>query len=510
MHLPWLPVRKRGVKKLKLKNMKKTIKLSIILSPLLLAACAAISPPATQVSDQAASQWYSPLPEAAKTDVPHQGSLKELSSWWQSLGDPLLVELIASAQTVSPSVTAASSRIQQSRSAVVAAGAASAPNLNAAANASRGGSQLNMPVATSGQVGLQASWELDLWGGKRAAKDAALARLEGSQAGWHEARVSVAAEVANTYLNLRTCEQLVGVAKDDVTSRTETSRLTGLLAKAGFAAPADAALARASNAQSQSMLTMQRTQCDMQVKALVALTALSEPVLRQKIGRVDLENGYTAAKSLTNLNTPKNLPVVPSLPAQLLAQRPDVFAAQQEVAAASGDAGSAQAAKYPSLGLSGSVGLAALRTGGVNTNGATWSIGPISVTLPIFDGGQRTAAVDLANANYEAAVANYRAKVRGAVKEVEEALLSVQSAADRLVDAAVATEGYSAAFAASEARFKSGLGSLSDLEDTRRTALAAKTALLNLERERSAAWVALYRAVGGGWVQGEKMAVKGQ
>jgi outer membrane protein, multidrug efflux system len=479
--------------------MKKTIKLFFILSPLLLAACAGISPPATQVSDQAASQWYSPFPETAKTDLPHQGSAKELANWWQSLGDPLLVELINSAQIASPSVSAATARIQQARSAVVAAGAASAPSLNAAANASRGVAQLNVPVATSTQAGLQASWEVDLWGGNRAAKNAALARLEGSQAGWHEARVSVAAEVANTYLNFRTCEQLVSVAKDDVTSRAETSRLTGLLAKAGFAPPADAALARASNAQSQSMLTMQRTQCDLQVKALVALTTLSEPVLRQKIGRVDLENGYTAAKSLTNLNTPKSLPVVPNLPAQLLAQRPDVFAAQQEVAAASGDVGSAQAAKYPRLALNGSLGLATLRSGGINTDGATWSIGPISITLPIFDGGQRATAVDLANANYEAAADNYRAKVRAAVKEVEEALLSMQSAADRLQDAAIATEGYSTAFAASEARFKSGLGSLSDLEDTRRTALAAKTALLNLERERSAAWVALYRALGGGW-----------
>ena len=131
------------------------------------------------------------------------------------------------------------------------------------------------------------------------------------------------------------------------------------------------------------------------------------------------------------------------------------------------------------------------------------------MTLPIFDGGQRNAAVDLASVNYEAAVSNYRAKVRGAVKEVEEALLSLQSAADRLVDAAVATEGYSAAFVASEARFKSGLGSLSDLEDTRRPALAAKTALLNLERERSVAWVALYRALGGGWsINGNEIMAK--
>ena len=470
--------------------MKKPLSLLLIACPLYLASCA-ITPPATQVSDQAASQWYSPLPNASPnlSQLPHQGSVKALSNWWQSLGDPLLVELIASAQAASPSVTAATSRIAQARSAVVATGAASAPSLSAAANASRGVSQLSVPLASNAQVGLQASWEIDVWGGNRAAQNAAQARLAGSQAGWHEARVSVAAEVANSYLNLRTCALLVNVAKDDVTSRTETSRLTGLLANAGFTAPAHASLARASNAQSQSMLTLQRTQCDMQVKVLVALTTLSEPKIRQKLDGAGVFITYTAINNV----------VIPVLPAQLLAQRPDVFAAQQEVAAASGDVGSAQAAKYPRLGLSGSVGLAALRTGGVSTDGTTWSVGPVSVTLPIFDGGRSSAAVDLANANYAAAAANYRAKVRGAVREVEDALLSVQSAADRLVDAAIATEGYSAAFVASEARFKSGLGSLSDLEDTRRTALAAKTALLNLERERSAAWVALYRALGGGW-----------
>ena len=433
------------------------------------------------------------MQSAAKADLPHQGSVTALANWWQSLGDPLLVELIASAQAASPSVTAAASRIAQARSAVVNTGAASGPNLSAAANASRGINQLNVPLASLGNAGLQASWEIDLWGGNRAAQDAAQARLAGSQAGWHEARVSVAAEVANTYLNLRTCELLVNVAKDDVTSRTETSRLTGLLANAGFTAPANAALARASNAQSQSMLTMQRTQCDMQVKALVALTTFSEPEIRTKIA------SNTAVAGVSSALTAMNKVAIPALPAQLLAQRPDVFAAQQEVAAASGDVGSAQAAKYPRLGLSGSLGLQGISSGGVSVNGATWSIGPVSVTLPILDGGRSSAAVDLANANYEAASANYRAKVRGAVREVEEALLSVQSAADRLQDAAIATEGYGAAFVASEARFKSGLGSLSDLEDTRRTALAAKTALLNLERERSAAWVALYRAVGGGW-----------
>ena len=299
--------------------MKKLLKPLFLLSPLFLAACA-ITAPTTQVSDQVAAKWYSPLPATAtsgataagtKVDLPHQGSVKALSDWWQGLGDPLLVELIASGQAASPSVTAATSRIAQARSAVVATGAASSPNLSAAASASRGASQLNMPVASNAQAGLQASWEIDLWGGNRAALDAAQARLAGSQAGWHEARVSVAAEVANTYLNLRTCEQLVGVAKDDVTSRTETSRLTGLLANAGFTAPANASLARASNAQSQSMLTMQRTQCDMQVKALVALTRLSESEIRQKMtSNIDQAGVFNASTAMNSI-------AIPALPAQL-------------------------------------------------------------------------------------------------------------------------------------------------------------------------------------------------
>ena len=481
------------------------LNLALALLPVLLSACA-VTAPSPQVDSAVASQWHSTVPAAVKTNatsntLPHQGSMQALNAWWNNLGDPLLVELINSAQAASPSISAASTRIAQARGAVVAAGAATSPNLGASAAVNRGVSQVGTPVASVAQVGLQASWEIDLWGGNRAAQEAAQARLAGSEAGWHEARVSVAAEVANLYLNLRTCEQLLAVAKDDVASRAESSRLTGLLANAGFSAPAYASLARASAAQGQSMLTMQRTYCDSVVKALVVLTNETEPLLRQKLSKMDLNNGYTATKSITALSDKMQQMQMPAVPAQLLAQRPDVFAAEQEVAAASGDVGSAQAAKYPRLALSGSVAVASARTGGVSTTLNTWSIGPLSLTLPILDGGRSSAALDTAKANYETAVASYRAKVRGAVREVEEALLNIQSTKDRLIDAKISTEGYGAAFAASEARYKSGLGSLSDLEDTRRTALAAKTALLNLEREQSAAWVALYRALGGGWSQ---------
>ncbi len=460
--------------------------------PLLLTACALQSPPAS-VTAPAPAQWMAPLPAAQPlAGLPHQGSLTDLTRWWEQQGDPLLVELIAAAQAVSPTVASARSRIEQARATRVAAGAALLPTLDASASVSRGRSQQGaapgaVPISTSSQTGLQASWEIDLFGGKLAGRDAASERLAGAQALWHDARVSVAAEVANQYLSLRTCRQLEAVTAADAASRSETARLSGLSTGAGFTAPATDALARASAAEASSRATQQRALCELDIKALVALTGLTEPDIRQKLASA-LARPAQAAMFF-----------IASLPAETLAQRPDVFSAEREVAAASAEVGSAQAERYPRLSLSGSIGNTRLRSGGATSTLDTWSIGPLALTLPLFDGGRRAANVDAAVARYEEAAALYRARVRQAVREVEEALVNLQSTAARSEDARLAAEGYRAAFTGTEARYKSGLGSLFELEDARRTLLAAETGLLSLQRERANAWVALYRATGGGW-----------
>lgn len=447
-----------------------------------LAGCASLQPPAS-VSAGAPDQWHAPLP--------HNGTLTDLTQWWQQLNDPLLVELIESAQTLSPTVASARSRIEQARATRVAAGAALLPGVDGVASASRGNTQPPAPLATTAQVGLQSSWEIDLFGGRSASARAAQARLQGAQAGWHDARVSVAAETANTYVNLRTCERQLAVAVNDARSRAETARLTDLSTEAGFTAPAVAALARASAAESSARLTQQRAQCDLEVKALVALTALREPALRQKLAAAWAEPGQVAMLS------------VASVPAQVLAQRPDVYQAELEVVAASADVGAARADRFPRLSLSGSIAAGTVRTGGATTDLATWAIGPLALTLPLFDGGRRAANVDAAQARYEEAAALYQAQVRNAVREVEQALVSLESARARNEDARIAAEGYGQSFAATEARYRAGLASLVELEDARRTALAAQTALVTLQRERVAAWIALYRAAGGGWTRPE-------
>ena len=445
---------------------------------LVVAACSTTPPPA-QVPAPVAPGWQAPLP--------HGGSVQDLARWWTRMGDPLLVELIESAQALSPGLAQARSRIAQARASQVASSAALVPSLDGQVSVSRGLNEQLRSTATTAQAGLQAHWELDLLGGNAAARTAADERLAGARAQWHEARVSVAAEVALQTSSLRTCLLQLDVAERDARSREETARLSALSERAGFTAPATAALARASAAEAQARQWQQRTQCDVDTKALVALTGWEEPRLR---ARLAAQPAPLASDALF---------AVAALPAQVLAQRPDVYSAERDVAAASADVGSAQAQRYPRLSLSGSVGAASVRTGGVTTDLTTWTIGPLALSVPLLDGGRRAAQVDAAQARYDEAAALYRARVRQAVSEVEQALARLQGAGERNAIARIAAEGYRASLDATEARWRSGLASLVELEDARRTALSAENALVGLHHERMAAWVALYRAAGGGW-----------
>lgn len=451
----------------------------------LLTACAAPQPPAS-VAPSAPAQWHAPLP--------HSGTRSGLSQWWKQQGDPLLTELIDAAQEASPSIVAARSRIEQANATRVAAGAALLPTLDAATSVQRSSAQPPLPTGTTAQAGLQSSWEIDLFGGGRAARDAAQSRLEIATAGWHDARVSVAAEVANAYYGVRACDKLLVIAQSDAASRAETSRLARLSEEAGFTAPATAALARASAAEGSARANQQRAQCDAGIKALVALTALAEPELRRKLA------------ASPEQDIPEASLAIASVPAQVLAQRPDVFAAEHEIAAASADVGSARAQRFPRLALNGAIGRASFRTGGADTELSTWSIGPLALSLPVFDAGRRAASVDAARARYEEAVASYHGRVRQAVREVEEALVRLESTAARSRDVQVSVDGYRASFNATEARYRGGLASLVELEEVRRTRLAAENALVALENERRAAWVALYRAAGGGWTTSDSVA----
>ncbi len=464
---------------------------TVFLAVLAAAGCASVQIP---VATSTAAGPLAAAPAAWQAPAPHQGSTTDLTQWWSQFNDQTLLDLIAAAQQASPSVSAAKSRIEQARATRVAAGAALVPSvaaLGSALRAAGGAASLTNSPVTSVGVGLNAAWELDVFGGAAAGRDAAQARLSGSEMLWHDARVSVAAEVATQYTLLRACEATLAQVQLDATSRAETARLTDLTAKAGFSAPAQAALSRASAAQGNSQLTQQRAQCDGVVKGLVALAATDETALRTQLN---------AARGV--IAQPARI-VIPQVPAALLRQRPDLGNAERELLAASGDIRQAQAARLPRIALNGSIGAARVSStgpaGGFSNTDSTWSLGPLSVSLPLFDGGTRQAQVSAAQARHTDATVQYNARLRAAVREVEDALIALQSTADRNGDAQVATEGFSASLRATDARYRGGLATLFELEDARRSAVQAQTALIDLQRERVTAWIALYRALGGGW-----------
>ena len=372
-------------------------------------------------------------------------------------------------------MASAALRIAQARAVLVTANAAAVPNLNAAAVGTRGTFQLGGPiiVATTSQAQLQVGWELDLFGGLSRASEAARARLEAQVASWHEARISVS-------------------ARADVRSRIQTADLTQKLSGAGFQSPATASLATASAAEGESRVAAQTAECDILVKALVAVTGLSEVDLRAKL----------AAQS-AKLPIPV-MPVVKQLPAQVLAQRPDIAAAERDVAAASAEIGVREAERYPRLSLLGNIGPLGFETSAGSINATSWSIGP-SLTLPIFDAGRRAANVETAITAYEVAANNYRTQARRAVREVEEALVRLNSLEVRERESLKASNGYHASLRAMQERYKFGLASILDLEETRRLSFNADNILATIRRERVNAFIALYRAVGGGWTPSESL-----
>lgn len=452
----------------------------IMLLAAALAGCASIDEPPTPGTDvPVATLWHAPLS--------HEGSLESLTRWWSQFRDPLMLSLIEHGQDASATLAQAMSRIADAQAARVGGKAALLPSLDATVDASRGRAEVGDPVGKMSSAGLRVSWELDLFGANRAASSAAQAGLEASLAGWHDARVSIAAEIATTYVDLRACEAQVVQAELDAQSRNETSRLTDLMASNGFQSPAEAYLAGASAAEGQVTLAERRARCEYLIKSLVALTARNEAELRHEL-------------AAANAYLPKPVQFsIDSVPAQVLIQRPDIYAAARDVVVASAESAQAQALRWPRVTLSGNISRSRISEGGVSTNGTLWNIGPVAVTLPLFDGGVRRANAEAARVRYDVATVIYADRLREAIREVETALVSLDSTAARSDNARRAVDGFERAYRAVAARYQVGSASLFDLEDARRSMVAAQVTLIELQREHVASWIALYRAVGGGW-----------
>lgn len=443
---------------------------------LALAACA------TQPAYQAPSLS---LPAAWQAPQPHSGEREQLADWWASFDDPVLSRLITLAEDDSPTLAQAVARIDGARAALSTSSAAASPAVTGNASVSRARQNQSGigSEASSRSAGLDASWELDLFGKLRKSRDAAQARVEARLDDWHDARVSLAAEVADVYVQFLGCRLLAQAYEAEAQSQAQTGRVTLASIKAGFTASSEADLAEASAANANATAIAQRTECELLIKSLVALSGLDETGLRLMLG----------AQQPT-LKEPAGIKVL-GVPSNLLRQRPDLAASERAVAAAYADIGQAEAARYPGLTLGGTIALSA---SSLAASATSWSFGP-SLVLPLFDGGKSKAATASAQATYDEALASYRSTVRSAVKEVEQALLNLDGAARRSDDAQRAAAGYRRYFESAEKNWRAGNINLLTLEEARRSAISAESALITLQRDRLRYWIALYKALGGGW-----------
>ena len=436
--------------------------------------------------------------QAQRTEA---GGAADFLDWWGQFDDPVLTRLLLAAEQDNPTLEQAVASIATARASLAGADAGGQPSLTGKTTFSRskGGSAYgtSSQTTTTPNTGfstgitqilsgsLDASWELDLFGKYAFNQQAEQARLRAAELTWQNAKVSLAAEVASNYVSYRACELAAAAYQNAIASKQDTARLTGILARVGFSSSADGVLAEASQLASESNLIAQRTECDNTVKALVALTALDEAELRACLG------------GGSGIPTPAQFKV-DSVPADLLTQRPDLVADERKLAAASADIGNAVAKRYPSVSLSGSIGKRKLDSSGMTLTSNTWSIGP-TITLPIFDGGDLRSKVDSAEASYASALATYRSDIRAAIKEVEQALVNLSGAEQREMAERRSAEQYRQYFRVAEINWRAGGLSLLSLEDARSQMITQEISHIKQQQNRVQYWIALYKALGGGW-----------
>lgn len=417
---------------------------------------------------------------------------RDLSRWWGRFNDPTLNRLIAAALQDSPDVRTATARVREARANRDAQYSSLFPSLDGGGGANFRRNRNDGIGTTSSRAysaGLDASWEVDLFGRNRSSVEAAAANLGAAGENLHSVHAALAAEVATAYTNLRTNEARLVVLKENLTTREETAELAGWRLKAGEADSLEAT-------QSQSSLESARA----------ALPSLLGAISQGK-NDLALLAGRAPGVLDSLLASSRGIPVPPSslavgIPADVLRQRPDVRTAGYQVLAAAASTRATEATRYPSLNLSGSLGL--------NTTSGSKLFDPQSaaasiagnITSPIFDAGRIKANIEASRASEEQAVLNYRKTVLTALSETENALIACRRSGERLASLEKATRLAREADEVARQRYQAGEIDFLDVLDSQRTLLGLEDNLLSTRTDRTTAYIRLYQALGGGWSAG--------
>ncbi len=430
------------------------------------------------------AQWSAATPARLAVE---QGPA--LAQWWQRFNDPAMTALVSQALQANADVRTARAVLQQSRALRDGKAAGLGPNVGLSASAQRSRSGGN-DATDSFQTGFDASWEPDVFGGQHSAVNAAQADAQAAQANLAQVQVSLAAEVAVTYIDLRALQARLAIARSNLSAQMETLQITRWRAQAGLASSLDVEQAVAASEQTSAQIPSLLTSLAQNVSSLAVLTGQLQTPLQLSLTADATRVGVIP-------QAPQNLAI--AFPAQTLRQRPDVSAAEHRVSAALARVAQADAARYPSFQISGSLGLRSLTLGAL-TNGASVAQSLLAgVSIPLFDGGAARAQVRAQNAALEQTRLAYQSTVLKALKDVEDALVALQGNTERLTRLQAAAGAAANADLLARQRYASGLIDFRTVLDTQRTLLSTQDAVETTRASLSADHVRLYKALGGGW-----------
>jgi multidrug efflux system outer membrane protein len=406
-------------------------------------------------------------------------------AWQRFFADARLQQLIQLALANNRDLRVSILNIEQARAAFQIQRSARFPSVNAIVSGNRQGTPGNAPLGSIYQAGLGVSaFELDLFGRVRNLTESALAQYLATEEVRKTAQISLIASVADTYLSLLADDELLALTQQTLKTREESLRLTKLRFENGVVSKLDLQQAVSLVEQARTVLAQQQRLRAQDANALTLLVGQPIPDT--------LPPGGTLAST--------NLPDLPAgLPSDLLASRPDIRAAEQQLIAANANIGAARANYFPRISLTGSAGSASPELSGLFKGGSFgWTFAPQAI-LPIFDFGARRAGVEGARAGRDIAVARYEQSIQTAFREVSDALAGQATFSEQLRAQQAVAAAETERFNLSDLRYRSGTASYLDLLDAQRSLFTAQQQAIEANLQRLQNQVTLYRVLGGGW-----------
>ncbi|WP_232492711.1 efflux transporter outer membrane subunit [Novosphingobium kaempferiae] len=434
----------------------------------------------------------------ARADAEGTTNAPPVAQWWTTLGDAALDALITRALADNTDVKAGEAKLQQARAALGEQRANQAPKLNSTAmyaharipGASLGGSGDSGEGGDSAlnlyNLGFDASWEIDLFGGQRRAVQAARASMEGAEASLADVQVSLSANVAQSYLNLRDRQQRIVLGEQSVAMQEDMLALTRQRFGAGTATAADVAQAESQVAATRARIAPLAAERDAYLNALAVLTG-------QEPGALDAQLAAPAEIPLP----PASVPV--GDPASLIAHRPDIRAAERTLAADTAKIGQAEAARFPRLSFMGLIGIGGTKIGDLGNLDDFVALGAPQLSWSFLDFGRNKAKVGQAEAVRDEAEARYRGTVLTALRDAEDSLARFRES--RIAVASLARVRDKAALSAQLAqdRYAAGTATKVAAISARNDLNRAEQDLVSARATLTADYVAIQKALGLAW-----------